>query len=243
LRRLDPASLLARLAPRRRTLVYMSVWVVAFAVIQTLTNTDQQLSRHNKLGLALLGEGRTEAAIQEFRDAARLAPNDFWAHENLGIALMEGGHFAAAVAPLRRSLALRPAAGTHQTLAYALAASGRPQDAVESYREAIRLEPDSPEILTGLAWLRATHPDPRMRDPEEAIRLAARAAELTGRADPTVLDTLAAAYAAAGRFDEALRTAERAEALAVGPAPALAAEIRARRELYRAGRGVISGAP
>ena len=53
----------------------------------------------------------------------------------------------------------------------------------------------------------------------------------------TVLDTLAAAHAAAGRFGEAARVAEQALQLAESAGPAtLAAQIRARLALYRAGR-------
>ena len=81
-----------------------------------------------------------------------------------------------------------------------------------------------------------------MRDPGEAVRLASRATELSGGRDPAILDTLAAAYAAAGRFEEAVRTAEAAEALfAAGSAPGPAAEVRARLNLYRAGKPAISG--
>jgi hypothetical protein len=78
-----------------------------------------------------------------------------------------------------------------------------------------------------------TAPD-TLRDPGEAIRLASRAADLSGRRDAYILDVLAAAYAAAGRFTDASRTAEAAEALASGSAPDLAAQIRAHLSLYRA---------
>jgi Flp pilus assembly protein TadD len=241
LRRFDPAALVARLGPRRRNLAYMSVWAVVFAAIQLATGTDQQLSRHNKLGLDLLTRGRTQEAISEFRGAARLAPERSWTHENLGLALIEGGRLEEALEPLRRAIELRPDAGTERMLAFALAAAGRPDEAVQHYREAIRLRPDAPEALADLAWLRATHPDAGVRDPAEAVELASRAAELTGGADPAVLDALAAAYASAGRFEEAVRTAEAAEALCQAACPPdLAAEIRTRLDLYRARRPATS---
>ena len=49
----------------------------------------------------------------------------------------------------------------------------------------------------------ATDPDPSVRNGSEAVRLAERAVQLTGAREPTLLDTLAAAYAEAGRFQEA----------------------------------------
>ena len=82
----------------------------------------------------------------------------------------------------------------------------------------------------------ATHPDAGMRDAGEAVRLASRAAELASRADPMILDALAAAYAAGGRFEEAIQTAEEAETLAAGSSPELALQISKRLRLYRAGQ-------
>ena len=84
-----------------------------------------------------------------------------------------------------------------------------------------------------LAWILATHPDPVIREPAEAVRLGERAAALSRRGDPVVLDVLAAAYAAAGQFDLAVRTAQNALALAsVAGATELEQLIRQRLALY-----------
>jgi tetratricopeptide (TPR) repeat protein len=69
-------------------------------------------------------------------------------------------------------------------------------------------------VLNDLAWILATHPDPEVRDGAEALEPAQRAADLTRRRDPQVLDTLAAAYAAAGRYGEAIANAQKALQLA-----------------------------
>jgi hypothetical protein len=88
--------------------------------------------------------------------------------------------------------------------------------------------------MNEMAWILATHPDPRVRNPGEAIRLAEAAAERTARRQAVILDTLAAAYAAAGQFDRAALTAQEAASLAASAGPAgLAAEIAKRLELYR----------
>jgi tetratricopeptide (TPR) repeat protein len=77
------------------------------------------------------------------------------------------------------------------------------------------LAQNSPLLLNELAWLRATSPDPGLRDGAGAVELAERARGLTKSApDPAVLATLAAAYAEAGRFEEAIAGAEKANALA-----------------------------
>jgi hypothetical protein len=71
------------------------------------------------------------------------------------------------------------------------------------------------------------------------MKLATRAADLSGRRDVAILDALAASYAAAGRFDEAARTAEAAERLAIESAPHLVANIRARLARYRSGQPLV----
>src|SRR5262249_44878632 len=242
LKRFDPGVLFAGLGPRRRNLAYMSVWVVVFAILQSLTSTDQQLARQNVLGLALLAQGETEEAISAFREAVRIGAAHSWTHENLGIALVRVGRFQDAVEPLRHAIELQPDGKTHHTLALALAGAGEPSAAVPHFQEAIRLRPDWVPAWADLAWLRATSSDARIRDPAEAVRLASRAAELSAGRDPAILDTLAAAYASAGRFEEAIRTAEAALRLcAADSTPELAAEIGMRLNLYRAGKPVSSG--
>jgi spermidine synthase len=101
----------------------------------------------------------------------------------------------------------------------------------------VRIRPDFQTAANNLAWLLATARDPSLRDPALAVSFAERAAALSAAPDPSVLDTLAAAYAAAGRYGEAARVAEQAlrQVEAAGP-PAFAGQIRARLALYRAGR-------
>jgi spermidine synthase len=91
--------------------------------------------------------------------------------------------------------------------------------------------------VNNLAWLLATARDPSLRDPTLAVALAERAAALSPPPDPSVADTLAAAYAAAGRYGDAVRVAEQAlRQVEAGGPPALAEPIRARIALYRAGQ-------
>ncbi len=198
---------------------------------------------HNKLGFALLQVGRSQDALATLRRALELEPGNAEAHNNLGLALMQSGRVPDGVASLQRALELQPDyAEAHYNLAHAFTTSGQPSAAAGEFREALRLRPDWPPALGALAWLQATHAEAGVHNPEEAVRLASRAADLSGRRDAAILDALAAAYAAAGRFAEASRTAEAAEALAAGSAPDLAKNIRARLSLYRAGQPlVISG--
>jgi Tfp pilus assembly protein PilF len=125
-------------------------------------------------------------------------------------------------------------------LAEAFARQGRTDQAVKYYNEALRLEPDGFFSLNNLAWLRATHSQAEFRNPKQAVRLAERASKLTGYKNPTVLDTLAAAYAADGNFPQAIATAEKAVKLAdsLGQKD-LSQEIHDRLLLYKADQPYI----
>lgn len=139
----------------------------------------------------------------------------------------------------RDTIAKNPAAwGAHANLAFTLATEGKSlEESVSAYRIALRLKPDWPPTLNGLAWLLATSRDPRLRDGREAVRLAERACQLTGYREATILDTLAAAYAEAGHPEDAVRIATAALVLAHRTGQhELAGAITTRLNLYRSGR-------
>jgi Flp pilus assembly protein TadD len=91
---------------------------------------------------------------------------------------------------------------------------GEFQQAVGHYTEALRLRPDAPDMLNNLAWLLATCPEARFRDGAQAVKFGERACGLTHYQKNIYVGTLAAAYAEAGRFDDAIATAQKACALA-----------------------------
>jgi TPR repeat protein len=88
IKRFDPTVLVARLAPRRRSLAYMSVWVVVFTIIQSLTSTDQEFARQNMLAHSLLSQGQIEGAISQFRVTAERGNAE--AQSNLGVMYASG---------------------------------------------------------------------------------------------------------------------------------------------------------
>ncbi len=128
-------------------------------------------------------------------------------------------------------------AEAHNTLGIALAAGGRLDEAIAHFRKALEISPDFTEAINDLAWQLATCPEASLRNGAEAVELARRAEQLTGGRQAEVLDTLAAAYAAAGRFQEAVATARKALELATKQnQQALADELKNRIALYEAGR-------
>ena len=92
-------------------------------------------------------------------------------------------------------------------------------------------------LLGSLAWLLATCPEDAQRDGTRAVELASALAEQTHYADPYVLDTLAAAYAESGRFDQALATVDAALQLARERGDReIEKTLSARRAVYAAGQ-------
>ncbi|MHC4414094.1 MAG: fused MFS/spermidine synthase [Planctomycetota bacterium] len=188
-----------------------------------------------------LGQGRQTEAIAELRSAALLRPSDVGLQEHRTFLLDRAGElvrqreFEDAIERYRLLLTIDPRYElAHYGLGHVLAQTGRAEEALEHLREAARLKPDWPTPLNGLAWLLATNPDSGVEQGREAVRLAQQAAALTQNRDASVLDTLAAAYAAAGEFEKAVSTAQRAVALAsAARVDALVIQIRKRLELYR----------
>lgn len=194
------------------------------------------------LANALLVAGSGREAITGFSELLRLDPNDAEAYNNLGFARIQLGEFQDAIESLQRALALKPDyPDARYNLARAFARVGRPDQALTEFREALKYRRDWLPALVDLAWLQATTANNEVRDAEEAVRLALRAVDVSGRQDAAALDALAVAQAAAGRFDEACRSAEAAEIIASGPGGSalLLLQIRAHLKLFRARQTVI----
>jgi tetratricopeptide (TPR) repeat protein len=102
--------------------------------------------------------------------------------------------------------------------------------------------PESVVLYNGLAWILAAHPDASKRDPAEAIKLAEHACELTKNQSAGVLDTLATAYASAGRFEEAVKTERLAiERVSTQADAENTDDFRARLALFEAGKPFVEG--
>src|ERR1017187_9166760 len=123
----------------------------------------------------------------------------------------------------------------HFQLAAALMNRRAISEAILQYHETLRLNPESLLALNNLAWILATHPEARFRNGPEAVQLAERACELTSYQQTVFVGTLAAACAEAGRFDDAVATAQKACALASGRGePGLLQKNRELLALYQA---------
>jgi tetratricopeptide (TPR) repeat protein len=164
-------------------------------------------------------------------------------HNNYGNALRDKGRFDEAITHFKRSIEINPRyVKAYINLGMVYFREEKIMQAAACWNEALELEPDNIGVLNNLAWLRATAANPEFRNPDQAVELALRACEQAQYNQPDIMDTLAAAYAAAGRFSQAIETAEKALELCQSPEQeALKEEIKNRLVLYKAGKPYIEG--
>jgi Flp pilus assembly protein TadD len=125
------------------------------------------------------------------------------------------GRWEEAMVQFQQALQIKPDdAGVHVNLGKTLLLMGREDEAIVHYRRALQMDPRSVKFQNHLAWVLATVSSPTLRDGRQAVELAEQANQLAGGKDPVILRTLAAACAEAGRFDDAVRNAQKARELA-----------------------------
>ncbi|MBE0657596.1 MAG: tetratricopeptide repeat protein [Bryobacteraceae bacterium] len=191
------------------------------------------VSAYNDRGVAAARQGNAAQAESNFRKALELDPVFPESHYNLGRVLASAGKLDAAADHWLRALDSK---ADYPDALFSLASleaqRGRWGESLRRWLDGLRSQPDFLPALKQSAWILATAADDSLRDPDRALPLALRAAQLAP-ADPQALDALAAAYAAAGRFNDAAATARKA--LDIAPAAA-AASIRQRLSTYESGR-------
>ena len=202
---------------------------------------EAQLSLAN----ALLQTGQMDEAIAHFQKVLELQPDQAGAHNNLANALLSKGQVDSAIAHFQRALSLQPnLAEAHNGLANALLQKGRAEEAVKHYQAALAVLPSHPRLLSNLAWVLATSPQAGVRNGPRAVELAEQAGRVSGGNDPSILSTLAAAYAEAGRFPEAMVTAQKAcDAASTSGDRTLLEKARQHLELYRRNQPFHEPAP
>jgi tetratricopeptide (TPR) repeat protein len=109
-------------------------------------------------------------------------------------------------------------------------------EAIPHFQTALQFQPNYAEAQNNLAWVLATAPRASLRNGHQAVELAQKANQLAEGKNLIFLRTLAAAYAEAGRFPEAVETAQLAlQAAEAQSKSALADDIRSQLTLYQAG--------
>jgi tetratricopeptide (TPR) repeat protein len=182
-------------------------------------------------------KGKDREALHHFENSLRINRHQPTVLSSLGVFYLESGRVGDSLSTLQEALEMDPRLeDAHYNLGNTYLAVGKANEALAQYQRALEIEPDDTQALNNMAWILATWPDSLVRNGVKAVALAERADLLSKRADPTISATLAAAYAEAGRFPDAIRAADRAVRLAVEKENRAQAEsIRVQLNAYKAG--------
>jgi tetratricopeptide (TPR) repeat protein len=194
-------------------------------------------ARYN-LGKIYAAQGKPQLAVDQFTEALKLRPEYIEAHDKLALVLAGQGRFDEALPHFAAVARARPEdAELRYRFGMALYLRKIIPEAIVQLREAVRLKPDWAEALGNLAWILATHAGATAEDAAQSVAYAQKAIALQPKPDAAAYDTLAAAYALAGRFADAVKSAEEALRLAQASGDkSRAGEIERRCRLYKSGR-------
>jgi tetratricopeptide (TPR) repeat protein len=180
-----------------------------------LACTTDNIVAEGNLGQACYMKGRRREAMTYFENSLRIAPNQAAIHSSLGVLLLEMGRVYDSLEHLETAVKLEPKfSDAHYNLGNTYLEMGQGNEAISQYKAALEIDPNDTQALNNMAWTLATWPDPMIRDGAKAVGLAEQANSLTRGKDSVVSATLAAAYAEAGRFDDAVQAGQRAVQLA-----------------------------
>jgi Tfp pilus assembly protein PilF len=202
--------------------------------VHALDVTQDNTFAHTALGSDYRKRGEHALAERHFLEALRIQPNSGDARSDLGFLRIDQQRFTEARVELQRALEVGAEKVKVKTaLGLVAERSGDHATAVALYREVLQSDPNRLEAANNLAWLLATSPQSGLRNPQEAVLLAERIASWS-RQNASVLDTLAAAYAAAGQLKAAVDTQTQAVNLLADDNPALRRDLEGRLRGYRA---------
>jgi tetratricopeptide (TPR) repeat protein len=173
-----------------------------------------------------------DRAISDYDKAVELDPTNATAFLYRGISWTERNEIEKALDDFDRAVKLDPKnATTYRARAEAWSRNGDFKTAIAAFDKALELDPKDPVSWNDRAWLEATCPDAKIRNGKLAVEHATKGCELAGWKQVEMFDTLAAAYAEAGDFANAIKW----QTKVYEGAPANEkAEYQSRLELYKA---------
>jgi len=179
-------------------------------------------------------KGDADRAIADYDAAIRANPQYAIAFANRGLAKRDKGDVDGGIADLSRAIEINPMfAPAYVARGVSKLRTGDAESAIVDYTRAIEIDPKLAAAYNSLAWALATALQPAVRDGRRAVETALKACELSEWKNPTYLDTLAASYARAGNFSDAVRWQHKA---LESPRPADAEAFAQRLRLYEEGK-------
>jgi tetratricopeptide (TPR) repeat protein len=189
------------------------------------------------LGILFSRKGQLDEAVVNFQKALKLNPKCALAYSGLGHIFLQKQQWDVAITNFQKALEFNPdLVDAHLNLGQALFQKGQLDQTMVHFHKALEIQPDNVDARMYLAWILATTPDAPLRNGHQAVELAQEANRLSDGQNPRVLTALAAAYAEAGRFSEAVAAARQARRLAVDQSNTdLAGALQIQIGLYSAG--------
>jgi tetratricopeptide (TPR) repeat protein len=227
------------------TRVQVTYWQNSLTLFEhALKVTKNNSVAEDNYGYALIEAGKPQEGLPHLRNAVRLSPSAYLAHIELARALLHLEKYKEAAESFENLTRFKEASSeVFGGLGTSQLHLARYEQAIENLNKAIQMEPDNVDFINNLAWLYATCRNTSLQNPDKAVDLAKKACLLTNYINPLPLDTLAAAYACAGQFDLAVKTAGQAMDIIKNSKDSYqqttVSEIQKRLDLYKAGRPYI----
>jgi tetratricopeptide (TPR) repeat protein len=181
---------------------------------RTLAVTSDNDVAHLCMASALMARGDVEQAVYHSREATRIRVDNAGTYGRVP-AVYDKEESERAIAHWEERLREHPEdVPARNNLGVLLFQNGRVIEAIAQWQQSLQIYPDDGNAQNNLAWVLATYPDSILRDPGKAVELAEKAVAHPGGDNPTVVRTLAAAYAEKGRYADAVAAAQRAVQLA-----------------------------
>jgi tetratricopeptide (TPR) repeat protein len=192
---------------------------------------------HYRIGVGYEQRHEYAEAVEEFQHALSEEPNHVESLYLLASCLARLDREQEALPFALRAVQLAPYSPVAQGLMGSLLCDvGRYAEALAYLEAAHAGRSEDVSVANNLAWVLATCPDPLYRNGPRAVELARWACEATAYKSPPLLDSLAAAYAESGQFEQAIRTTEQAIEIVRTNPKASTETLGLRLELYKAGR-------
>jgi HEAT repeat protein len=201
----------------------------------------EDIQAHMHRGQALRELGEYDRSAADFTFVIGRQPDNADAYNNRAIAHKRKGDHRQAIADYSEAIRLDPhRPGFYRNRSLAFKAMKDYVQAATDLAAALVLDPEHAATHNDMGWFRATCPDPAFRDGTKAVVYARRGCELSGWSTPGFLNTLAAAYAEAGQFDEAVRWANNALEHPERLTPAQVEEFTGHLRLYEQGKSLCT---
>jgi serine/threonine protein kinase/tetratricopeptide (TPR) repeat protein len=169
---------------------------------------------YNALGIGYYRFGRYRDAAEQFRRVISIQPDNYQGYDKLGSMYSALGLYEDALPMHERAIEIYPNPESFSNIGTAYYYLGRFQEATEAYRAAIELSPHDDILYRNLgdAYLRVGKPDDAKQQYERAGKLL-RARLAINPDDAPSLSDMAICHAKLGRYQEAIKTSERAVSL------------------------------